>query len=223
MLNYKRIPQEHPSSCKLLCSAFKGGFCALHSRVKGKRAGLQTCAVLSHFLPPKAPTLPYLCRAAGSSSAERLWLCPGAQPWLHRSPRGLCPCAGGEGGWRTGKRAASCGVSPELAAGVDAGFWGALPSRNAWGSRCVPIPPCQCQCTVPSVGMLLRGDFLHFLFVWSKSRCYFIAPLCRGQCEFGGSRVPGGFAIAWKEERWLSTFFKTAWGAEPAGRQEGLT
>lgn len=91
------------------------------------------------------------------------------------------------------------------------------------------------MCSHSAVSVLLcdalAGDapgrkFSAWLFVWSKSHGCFIALLCPGQCESGGGLEctgTAGFAIAGKEERWLSTFFKTAWGTEPRERQEGLT
>lgn len=147
------------------------------------------------FLAPKAPALPYLCRAAGSSSAERLSLCRSAQPrdpGMERPlPEGPVPLCRGRG--RLKDRQTGCRV--QAVSGAVGTLWvQVLPCPGL--SR----PHLRLQVrSHPAVSVLVRGAFAGDApgrtfpacsFVCSESRVLYCS-FCALDSEFGGSRVQG--------------------------------
>lgn len=168
------------------------------------------------ILAPRAPAVPYLCRAAAGSRARRLSPsrerpAPGTPPWSRRSPRALCPVPG-ERELKGSKRAARCVWG--CGQGVDAGF--ALPGA----AGAFPAPG-QCPCALPQPGMLLGADFLPGPLC-DLSHGRFIALSCPGQGEFWGSRVQGdcGLCLSLKGGKVLEHLLQNC--LSPL-RQEGLT
>lgn len=144
---------------------------------------------------------------------------PGStQPWYPASvsmesplPEGPVPLCWGRGWMKT--RETGCKVRAVLKAvgrmWVQAfcpggqGFgalWGDLPSRSARGSRCVPIPLCQCCCVMPLPGMLLGGDFLHGRLYGLRVTVALLLFYAQVSVSLGGSRVHGDCRLCYSRK-----------------------